>query len=870
MTLSSIRWGDCAHHVEEGGSMTMLLGPLLAVMVLAQASADRTVAGEVVDEQGKPIADVPVVFYVAPNVTGKEYQAEAKTSTDAGGQFRLKLPPLGRTYAGDMNFLAYRPGSALTATAYFARLTYRLVLRKAEPRTIQVVGSDGKPVAGARIAPLIFDVFSGATAEIPASMAGPLAVTTGPDGRAALNYLAARDQLVAVRVTADAIGTQDFLLVEQPGRGSVEPVITIRLKKTSRLAGRVVDGSGQPVAGQVVEIWSKAKGNWVRSNTVELRGGPLKTAVDGRFQTPDNLLVGSSYRVVVRGPGKEPILSDWIEIGEAPRTLLPLRLRPLRRLSGRVVDRQGRPVADVEVFQSSDGPEPTSTRTGPDGRFVLDGFRQGPVFVFARGEGFRFHGQLIKEGQSEVTVELTRLSERPARAMRMITDPVIPLEESRAMARRLVEPLWKVVVEKGDDRTKYETLRALVDADPAGVLDKLESARFASKVWEFRIQNLIAVALVDTDPEEAGSIAESIADPRHRAAALIAAAEALPDAQRVRKLALLDRAALHARAAPDADDRLWQVGDAAEAFYHLGEVERARALFAEGLRLANQMTEKTTYRRAAFASQLAAVDAPGALGIAKEFRGARVGGASKVVLPIRYLDPAECVRFWKDMGGRLSSGTWGSMFEKLATVDPARARRVIEKMAGMGQLPEVPFSLALAEKDRDASAAGRLFAEGLQLIDQRMKERPEQLQSREAGRLLDVVERIDPGLVPEVMWRYVAARSTSANPRMTIVYSPSDLIRRVACYDREVAAALFETSRDRIEHTEDRELARWFPEFEAWASFDPRAAVARLERLPVGPELAAYDARIRVARWLGLSHEQQLRTIWPDRDSGGL
>ncbi len=261
----------------------------------------------------------------------------------------------------------------------------------------------------------------------------------------------------------------------------MEPVITIRLKKTSRLAGRIVDGAGQPVAGQVVEIWSRG-GGWLGPNSVELRGGPLKTTADGRFQTPDNLIVGSTYRVVVRAPGKEPIISEWMAIGEAARTLLPMRLRPLRTVRGRVVDRQGKPVANVEVFQSGDGPEQTATKTGADGRFVLDGFRQGPVFVFARGEGFRFRGQLIKEGESEVTAELTRVTEQPARAMRMLPE-LIPLEESRAMARRLVEPVWKVVVEKGNDRTKFETLQALVNADPAGVLEKLESAKFLSKVF---------------------------------------------------------------------------------------------------------------------------------------------------------------------------------------------------------------------------------------------------------------------------------------------------------------------------------------------------------------------------------------------------
>ena len=164
----------------------------------------------------------------------------------------------------------------------------------------------------------------------------------------------------------------------------------------------------RPVAGQVVEVWSRGGGNWLRPNAVELTGGPLRTAADGSFRTPDNLMVGSTYRVVVRAPGKEPILSDWMTIGEQPRALLPMRLRPLRTIGGRVVDRQGKPVANVELFQTGDGPEPTATRSGPDGRFSLDGFRQGPVFLFARGDGFRFHGQLIRDGEVEVTVELTR------------------------------------------------------------------------------------------------------------------------------------------------------------------------------------------------------------------------------------------------------------------------------------------------------------------------------------------------------------------------------------------------------------------------------------------------------------------------------
>lgn len=845
--------------------MNILLGPLLAMMVLVQAQPARTATGEVVDDEGKAVADAQVVLYAPPLLFGKENAAEARTTTDALGRFRLNTPALGRTLVNGVNYLAYRPGLALSANAYFRR-PHRLVLQEPEPRTVKIEGTNGKPVAGARIAPRILSVFGGTIADIPEDLAAPLTVTTGADGRATLNYLSARDQLVAVRVAADPIGTQEFLLVERPGRSSVEPVITITLKQTSRLAGRVVDEAGQPVVNQMVEVWSKGGGNWLPPNLVELRGGPLRTTADGRFQTPDNLLVGSTYRIAVRAVGKEPIISDWLTVGEQPRTLLPMPLRSLRTVSGRMVDRQGVPVANVEVFQTGDGPEPTSTRTGADGRFSLDGFRQGPVFLFARGEGFRFHGQLVREVQRDVQVELTGLAERPAREMRMLGE-LIPLEESRALARRLAEPCWKVVVEKGDDRAKFETLQALAQADPAGVLEKLESAKFGQGVFRARLQQEVVVALADRDPEEAAAVAESIADPADRAGALIGLIDALPAAPRERKLTLLDRAALHARAASSTDERLRWMGAMAERWYELGEVDKAKAFFAEGLRAANQFTDKTSFRRGIFAAQLAKVDLPAALAIARDFKGDREGARILANMAYRLIEqsPAEAERIWKESlerGGRIR-GTDDTLAWKLATVDPTRARRVIEGFPAIDQLPELFVFLALGARERDEASARQAFDEALRRIDRLMEERPERFRSI-AGSLLPFVERIDPSRVPEVFWRAVASRPPFGNPRTINAYSPSYLIHHLAWYDREVAAALFEPSQARMEHTEDRELATWSNEFLAWSLFDPRAAVARLEQVSLSsdPGSEANSARTFVASFLELPYEARWRKIW--------
>ena len=227
---------------------------------------------------------------------------------------------------------------------------------------MKVEGPDGDPIAGARVALRAFHVFGGTLAAVPDSLGDSLATTTGPDGTTTIGYLAARDQLAAVRVTADSIGSQDFVLVEQPGRGSEPPLIIIKLKRTAPISGRVVDGDARPVAGQVVEVWSKSNVNWLLANLVGFKEGPLRTKADGSFETPANLQHGSAYRVAIRAGGKDPIFTDWITIEEKPHTLPLLVQRSLRTIRGRTIDRQGKPVAGA-VFQSGDGPERTETIT---------------------------------------------------------------------------------------------------------------------------------------------------------------------------------------------------------------------------------------------------------------------------------------------------------------------------------------------------------------------------------------------------------------------------------------------------------------------------------------------------------------------------
>lgn len=238
--------------------MIHVLGPLVAAILLGQTPAARPLTGEVVDDQGKPVANAQVVLYSPPTTYGHGNSVEVRATSDAQGKFNVKLPPLKRIVVNGVHFFAYQSGMAITALAYM-RPPYRLVLEKPSPHTVTIIGADGRPVVGARVALRLIHAFGKGNAEVPASLADALNTSTGPDGRATITTMAPRDQLVAARVTADAIGTQDILLIKRPGRDSEETAITIRLKPTSRFTGRIVDPDGQPVAGQRVEVFSRRR-----------------------------------------------------------------------------------------------------------------------------------------------------------------------------------------------------------------------------------------------------------------------------------------------------------------------------------------------------------------------------------------------------------------------------------------------------------------------------------------------------------------------------------------------------------------------------------------------------------------------------------
>ena len=64
---------------------------------------------------------------------------------------------------------------------------------------------------------------------------------------------------MAADCTADAIAEQDLPVAEEMRNGPLGPTFVIKLKKTSRLSGRILDDAGKGVAGQTVESGAESR-----------------------------------------------------------------------------------------------------------------------------------------------------------------------------------------------------------------------------------------------------------------------------------------------------------------------------------------------------------------------------------------------------------------------------------------------------------------------------------------------------------------------------------------------------------------------------------------------------------------------------------
>jgi hypothetical protein len=159
-----------------------------------------------------------------------------------------------------------------------------------------------------------------------------------------------------------------------------------RPKGSCRLAGHVLDArTGLPIDHAVLYLFYK--------DTLDALF--MEVAASGSFEFKN--IPGGTYRLAVnRAAGyqlqeyRPDGISEFTLADKEQRLGIALRLEPGYRVSGRVLDEEGRPLAGggalSVIAQRASGGEPGRDRiqapVRPDGTYVLDGLSGEPVYVF--------------------------------------------------------------------------------------------------------------------------------------------------------------------------------------------------------------------------------------------------------------------------------------------------------------------------------------------------------------------------------------------------------------------------------------------------------------------------------------------------------
>jgi len=376
-------------------------GPLRAPSLALDPAA--AVSGQVVDGKGAPAPGVLVQAIQRSSVRQRQFSrtgvAERSTSTGADGRFRLD-----RLLAGEAwEVRALRPGFAaarVTLPALRSRSDLRLVLEKGRNGFGKVVDRAEKPVSDAEV------VLLASTGE------SSLLSERRPRGEEGIDsWQAATDAAGRFEVPSLPPGGLD-LLVRKSGFAPVlvraVPVPrgegpfdlgTIILEPSVEIRGKVTGRDGKPVAGAEIHATRDLRRVRAAAENGALERKPeTVTDAEGRFAVPD-LRRGDRLDLWVRARGFLPAEVEGVPAPNAKPVAVVLD--PAARVTGRVVDAEGLPVAGAGLNLSTEtaGEERGLLRqarrsdvpatSDEDGRFAFEDVRPGRAELLATAAGFQ-------------------------------------------------------------------------------------------------------------------------------------------------------------------------------------------------------------------------------------------------------------------------------------------------------------------------------------------------------------------------------------------------------------------------------------------------------------------------------------------------
>lgn len=368
--------------------------------------------------------------------------SHAAVRSDSRGNFSLPTPaterPLLRADAGGYGGSSVRLRQEQVADGG----PVTILLAATAVAAGRVVDGEGQPVAGARLRA----VPDGSRRSYRIDASGE--TFTGPDGRFTLDELSVDTPHTLTAVHPDFAPAS--LHLEALPAGARRQGLEIALGTASVAFGRVVDVDEVAVPGAEVTLTPALASSEITALLLAARSGvPPATATtdrEGYFEIGG--LADGRFDLAADAAGFAPLAVPGVELppGGGRVDLGTLFLEPGLRLEGRVVDSNGEPVAEVRVWARDDnamgmggliGAESreADARTGPDGRFVVDGLARGNLqTVWAEAEGYTRASLSGVEVPAEEPLRI--VLERSAKVSGVVTDSSgAPVEDARVTVR---------------------------------------------------------------------------------------------------------------------------------------------------------------------------------------------------------------------------------------------------------------------------------------------------------------------------------------------------------------------------------------------------------------------------------------------------
>ena len=457
--------------------------------------------------------------------------------------------------------------------------------------------------------------------------------------------------------------------------------------------------------------------------------------------------------------------------------------------------------------------------------------------------------------------------------------PPLPLDESRALARRVLDPVLKEATAKGDDAAKLWLLRVLRWLDPPAILEQIEKIKFERGTTADYLKGEAALGIVAIDAEEAVAVAETIAEPAYKAGTLVDLADALPARNGRASWNGSTRPPPQARAAKLSSNKFFQMGEVAEHWLELGERPKAMALFAEGRKLVETLPPLKRTDAGGLLTHLAWIDpkAPVDLlqGVGPDRWHERILANIAIRAGVRASgrgragpQPHPRAHMACRMRPRGSAAGWPGTILTAPGESPRACR-------GLQSAP-IAWTFLADRLARDRSRRGPRRARHRR--SRRSMDDPDRAIACEApglepaASILPLVERIAPDRVSEVFWRAVAQQAPADDPRDDLGGNAAEVVVDQALllsrYDRDVASVLFEPVAAYIRALPLRAgndlspVDRSWP----WRALDPRGAVELVEGLPKARSLSINDptnwARQTLADHLAKPPDRRWMGIW--------